>query len=291
MKKITNYIEARTVSIKNHPELSEEWIKQLIIQNPSILGLGTLEVGDVERQQSSGGRLDLLLKDLEANRRYEVEIQLGKTDETHIIRTIEYWDLERKRYPHIDHCAVIIAEEITSRFFNVISLFNQHIPIIAIKMTAVEVGSNFTVTFTKVLDEVDFAYEEEDSTERIDTDRKFWTAKSSEALMNGVDTIFKLTSDFAVGYELSYKRHFIGTKISGRPHNFIHLVPQRGQLKVCLKMPRSTEIDDLLSKSNLPEFNYNPHYKRYEIGFGETDLKNDTLLGEIKEFMRLSFNR
>jgi hypothetical protein len=62
------------------------------------------------------GRLDLLLQDVDTNRRYEVEIQLGKTDESHIIRTIEYWDIERKRYPQYDHCAVIIAEDITSRF-------------------------------------------------------------------------------------------------------------------------------------------------------------------------------
>ena len=49
--------------------------------------------------------------------------QLGKTDESHIIRTIEYWDIERKRYPQYDHTAVIVAEEITSRFLNVIGLF------------------------------------------------------------------------------------------------------------------------------------------------------------------------
>lgn len=64
-------------------------------------------------------------------------IQLGKTDESHIIRTIEYWDLERKRYPQYDHTAVIVAEEITSRFLNVISLFNRNIPLVAIQMQAI----------------------------------------------------------------------------------------------------------------------------------------------------------
>ena len=42
-------------------------------------------------------------------RRYEVEVQLGPTDEAHIIRTIEYWDIERNRYPQYEHCAVLIA--------------------------------------------------------------------------------------------------------------------------------------------------------------------------------------
>ena len=55
--------------------------------------------------------------------RYEVELQCA-TDETHIIRTIEYWDIERRRFPEYDHVAVIVVEEITARFFNVIGLFN-----------------------------------------------------------------------------------------------------------------------------------------------------------------------
>ena len=54
---------------------------------------------------------------------YEIEIQLGATDPRHIIRTIEYWDTEKKRYPQYDYCAVIVVEEITGRFMNVISFF------------------------------------------------------------------------------------------------------------------------------------------------------------------------
>ena len=30
-------------------------------------------------------------------------------DESHIIRTIEYWDIERRRYPQYEHVAVIVA--------------------------------------------------------------------------------------------------------------------------------------------------------------------------------------
>ena len=96
--------------------------------------------------------MDILLQDPEINKRYEVEIQLGKTDESHIIRTIEYWDIERKRYPQYEHCAVIIAEEITSRFLNVIGLFNGNIPLIAIQLTTYKNGDEYFLTFNKVLD-------------------------------------------------------------------------------------------------------------------------------------------
>lgn len=76
-------------------------------------------------------RGNLLLSDPDTHTRYEVEIQLGATDESHIIRAIEYWDIEKSRYPQYEHVAVIVADDITSRFLNVINLFNKAIPLIA----------------------------------------------------------------------------------------------------------------------------------------------------------------
>src|SRR5713226_5545646 len=147
------YTPHERFSLRNHPEFNEKWVQDLIANDPSILGLGDLVLRDKERIQPRAGRLDLLLQDPETNRRYEVEVQLGPTDETHIIRTIEYWDIERKRYPQYDHCAVIVAEEITGRFLNVISLFNGFIPVIALRMQAIAVGDSIGLIFTKVLDE------------------------------------------------------------------------------------------------------------------------------------------
>ncbi|PSJ23907.1 hypothetical protein B7P34_36250, partial [Streptosporangium nondiastaticum] len=124
--------------MKTHPSFTEKWLQERIIDDVTLLGLGIsdLDVKDVERRQPGAGRLDLLLFDPDTNTRYEVEIQLGPTDESHIIRTLEYWDNERRRFPQYDHVAVIVAEEITGRFLNVISLFNQSIPLIAIQMSA-----------------------------------------------------------------------------------------------------------------------------------------------------------
>ena len=82
---------------------------------------------------------------------------LGSTDESHIIRTIEYWDVERKRYPQYDHYAVIVAEDITSRFLNVIGLFNGFIPLIALQMIALKFGDQITLAFTKVVDAMRWA--------------------------------------------------------------------------------------------------------------------------------------
>jgi len=113
--------------------------------------LGDLKGIGTEVRQSPGGRLDLLLADLQAEVIYEVEVMLGSTDESHIVRTIEYWDIESRRRPNKEHRAVIVAEDITSRFFNVISLLSRSIPIIAIKLDVLEVDGKFTISFTKVL--------------------------------------------------------------------------------------------------------------------------------------------
>ena len=88
-----DYVKFERISLKNDPELNERWVQERIAADPSILGLGDVVVKDKERIQPRAGRLDILLQDAETNLRYEVEIQLGSTDESHIIRTIEYWDI------------------------------------------------------------------------------------------------------------------------------------------------------------------------------------------------------
>src|SRR6266403_3277635 len=109
------FVKHERIWLKDHPELNEKWVQERIAEDTSILGLGDLVLKDKERTQPRAGRLDLLLQDVDTDRRYEVEVQLGRTDESHIIRAIEYWDIERKRYPQYDHCGVIVAEDITSR--------------------------------------------------------------------------------------------------------------------------------------------------------------------------------
>jgi hypothetical protein len=88
---------AYAYTLKTPPELNERWVQDRISEDPAISGLGDVVVKDKERIRPRARRLDLLFQDADSSRRYEVEIQLGSTDESHIIRTIEYWDIERKR--------------------------------------------------------------------------------------------------------------------------------------------------------------------------------------------------
>jgi hypothetical protein len=91
------YERLTKLSIRDHPELSERWVQERIAEDPSILGLGDVILKDKERIQPRAGRLDLLLQEVEDNRRYEVEIQLGKTDESHTTSSTSGWRKKASR--------------------------------------------------------------------------------------------------------------------------------------------------------------------------------------------------
>ena len=179
-------VNLESVSLSS-ANVTEKMVQKQIADDPSILGLGDLELIDKERIQPHAGRLDLLLRETEILKRYEVELQLGATDESHVIRTIEYWDLERKRYPQYEHTAVIIAEAITSRFLNVIQLFNGNIPLVALKMAAFKVGDAVALTFVKVLDEMTYGLVDADEPKAELTDRGAWESKASPQTLAETD--------------------------------------------------------------------------------------------------------
>ncbi len=234
------YAKYLPVSLKDHPELSETWVQDRIAEDPSIMGLGDLILKDRERVQPRAGRLDLLLQDSDLGHRYEVEIQLGKTDESHIIRTLEYWDIERKRYPQYEHTAVIVAEDITGRFLNVISLFNGFIPLVAIQMNAIKIGSTtMSLVFTKVLDQMTLGLVDEDE-EQEPTDRHFWeTKRGTKATVAMADSLLELIHKFDPAIELNYVKHYIGVQKGGRSNNFVDFRPQKNGLRVGIRLPKN----------------------------------------------------
>lgn len=72
------YVKHKAVSLKAHHSFNEKWLCARIAEDTSILGLGDLDVKDLERVQPRAGRLDMLLSDPETNTRYELEVQLGR---------------------------------------------------------------------------------------------------------------------------------------------------------------------------------------------------------------------
>lgn len=261
------------IDLKNHPHYTEKIVQEMIAADPTIIGLGDLVIKDKERIQPRAGRLDLLMQDSETNRRYEIELQLGRTDEAHIIRTIEYWDIERRRYPQYDHCAVLIAEDITSRFLNVISLFNGHIPIIAIQMNAVKVGDEIGLVFTKVLDEMPLGLLDEDEEVAEVTDRDYWIKRGTQATVKMADEVLEMITGFAPGHTLKYNKFYIGLAKDGQPNNFVIFRPKKNNLRIELALPRSATTDEIVAQADLDEMGYDARWSRYRIRLDKGDIK------------------
>lgn len=281
---------AETLSLKSHPEITEKWVQDLIADDPSILGLGDLELRQKERIQPRAGRLDLLLQDPVTKRRYEVELQLGATDETHIIRTIEYWDIERKRYPQYDHCAVLIAEDITSRFLSVISLFNGSIPLVAIQLRALRVAGKLTLVFTKVFDELTRGLVDEDEeAEASPADRAYWETKASKSTLTGVDDLMKIVKSFNENLEPKYNKYYIGIGKDGSPFNFVSFRPKKSSITLEIKLPQSDDIDEKIEQAGLVQLVYNAQWGLYQLRLTLADVKSKKDV--LSELMRLAYER
>lgn len=263
--------KAQVISLKAHSVYNEKWLQQLLAEDPGLLGLGELTVKDVERRQPRAGRLDLLLSDPETHTRYEVEIQLGATDEAHIIRTIEYWDIEKSRYPQYEHVAVIVAEDITSRFLNVINLFNKAIPLIAIQMQALEVGGLLTLNATTVFDLMRLATDEEDEPGQA-TDRSYWVQRGSPSTVATADSVLELIGEVAPGMELKYNKHYIGLAKDGVADNFIAFRARREHLIAEFRIARTDEVTAMLDDSSLDRLEYDKRWGRYRVRLTSKDV-------------------
>lgn len=279
------FIRSERISMKLHPQLNEKWVQELIANDPAILGLGDLVLRDKERIQPRAGRLDLLLQDPDTKRRYEVEIQLGATDEAHIIRTIEYWDIERKRYPQYEHCAVLIAEDVTSRFLNVVSLFNGTIPLIALQMQALKVGEYTTLVFTKVMDELlRGVVDEDEDAEAAPTDRAYWEKRGSKATVKLADDLLTIAREVEPSVELKYNKFYIGLYKDGQAFNFVLFRPKKNWINFEFKLPRSGETDAKLEQAGIETLEYANRWGSYRISLREPDIaKNRVLLKELME--------
>lgn len=268
-----NYAKPERVSLKGHSELNERWLQERIAEDPSILGLGDLILKDKERPQPRAGRLDLLLQDAESSRRYEVEVQLGATDEAHIVRTIEYWDIERKRYPQYDHTAVLVAEDITSRFLNVIGLFNGFIPLVAIQLNAVRLGETVSLVFTTVLDAVKLGPVDEDEEVQAVTDRAYWEQRASRATLAMTDELVEVVRALDAQLEPKYNKFYIGLAKRGQPSNFVIFRPKKDWVRAEVRLPQSDEIQNRLDSSGLDIMDYDSRWGRYRIRLAAGDVK------------------
>ena len=247
---MSNEIEiAQPLSIRE-AGFDEYWLQNQIFENPACLGLGELEALAKERQQSAG-RLDILLKDPADDSMYEVEVMLGETDETHIVRTIEYWDNEKRKWPQRQHVAVLVAENINSRFFNIIHLFSHAIPIIAIRVSVLAINDHKGLFFTKVLD----TYEEIDDGSSLDDknyNREYWN-KRAKWTLDAADSLLNVTGGTFGKATLNYLKSYVAITVGGYNYMWLHKrTLHKSLLGFRMEQTLQGEATSLLDAKNIP---------------------------------------
>jgi len=264
----------------------EYWLQDIIYANPEKLGLGNLIAIRKEKTQSSGGRLDILLKDSADNTMYEVEVMLGETDPSHIIRSIEYWDNEKRKYPQRQHFAVLIAESFDRRYFNVIQLLSLTVPMIAIQADLLEVGSDKILNFTKILDVYVEQEEEEESKQVTETT---WSEKAEWTLETAKKHL-EILSEIEKNIELKFTQSYVSIVINGKNY-YMYDKRTKPNSVVWFNVKEEEKVDaikKLLDEKNIV-YGYNK-YKDFSFTFDKNFLtKNQDLLKKIHEIKEKEF--
>jgi hypothetical protein len=235
---------------------------------------------DRERRQDKAGRLDFLLSDPDENRRYEVEIMLGQTDESHIIRTIEYWDIERRRYPSYDHCAVLIAEDVTARFLNILSLLAGTVPLVVIQLNALQVGDQIVLDFVRVLDQTSLRRDDETEASLVTTDRSYWVSRSGPQMIQVTEQLLEIINEKAsAAQQLNFNRHYVGLTDGMRSRNFVYFRPRKQFVHMLAEIPDMPDWVERFENVGLPAAT---DRGRLRITIAPKDLKShEDLIREI----------
>ncbi len=257
----------------------EYWLQDIIYENPKILGLGDLVTVNKEKKQAHGGRLDILLKEPTENLMYEVEIMLGETDPSHIIRSIEYWDNEKRKYPQRQHFCVLIAESFDRRYFNVIQLMSLNIPMIAIQADLLEVNSERILNFSKIIDI--YIEPEEDEEDFKQVNESTWN-KDAPWTNSTAKELFNSLKENHNRINLRYTQSYISINIEGKNAYWLcKRMKPTSALFFSVKDDEKAEAIKKKFEEKSIDYTYN-RYKEFMLNIDLKSLKNNLeLLNEV----------
>lgn len=175
------------------------------------------------------------------------------------------------RFPQYDHAAVIIAEDITSRFLNIIGLFNGFIPLIAIQINAIKYEENVSLICTTVLDQMTLGLEEEEEQEVAD--RSYWEKRGTASTVAMADDLLDIIKLFDPSFELKYNKFYIGLAKEGQPNNFAIFRPQKNGLRLEVRLKKAEQIEEKFNDLGLDLMDYDVKWGRYRIRLVIDDIK------------------
>lgn len=200
-----------------------------------------------------------------------------------MIRTMQYWGIERKRHPQYDHTAILIAEDITSRLLNVISLLNGTIPIMALQVSAIETSEGIGLLFTKVLDTTAYnGVASEDESIGDSANRQYWENEKANPETTAIaDDVLSIAQTINPDITMNYLRRYISFSLNGYSKIFATCTPLRSNTTLGIRLPQTSEADELLANSNLDLLEYHKR-KGYRIKVNKESLEaNRTMITDL----------
>ena len=283
------YIEHENFSLKDSP-INECRIADIIENDPSKIGLGECEI--IRRERHQGNRvLDFLIQQEDEDIRYEVELQLGKADYSHICRSILYWSREKRKTPQYQHFPVLIAEEISQKHLELISHINA--PMIVIKMQGNIINNkDYILDFDILLDgresyPMSDEYEEDKSS--VTVDEEYWKKKGCPATTDLLGKVFQIITDINPNFEKNWKKHHIGLKDNnGSPKNFVSFKTRKEFLTLEIKVERDKKFDEIKEENDLNMI-YKAKHKRYILKLKSKDFEDNK--ENIRYFIQVAHDR
>lgn len=288
-------MDTKEISVKDHASLREKNIQDIIAKKPSVLGIGNLTLVGKEVIQKDGGKPDLLFRTDDSKKIYEVEIQLGKLDGLHLIKTVGYWINERKKTPQYKHCAVLIAEVITEEMRDIIELCMGNVSIIILKMTAYEhdnkivdlklekVYENMCAVIYNNGSALKYEFDYEPFEER---DRQYWEKKVSKETLTVADNIYIFLKENDPAIEMYYTKDYIGfRREETKGFVFIEIKKRTLTLKLVLKQSNDNETE--IKKADFKLRKYQEKGRVYPITITENDLKNKD--PALKKLLKMTY--
>jgi hypothetical protein len=221
------YVKFDRVLLKNHPQFTDRWVQDRIAEDPALLGLGDVILKDKERIQPRAGRLDLLCRE-----RTQIDVTRSRsssdqpTSRTSSARSST--GILNGSGIHSTNIRLSSLPRTSPRgFLNVISLFNGQIPLIAMQMSAFQIGDSIGLVFTKVVDQLNLGLIDEDEDTHEVTDRSYWEARGSHKTVAMADTMLELVRKLDPRFELKYNKFYIGLAKNGEPNNFMIFRPAK----------------------------------------------------------------
>jgi hypothetical protein len=146
----------------------------------------------------------------------------------------------------------LIAEDVTSRFLNVIQLFSGSVPIIAIQVNCNKIGETAAVTFIKLIDSRTLRRDDRLDAKAKSADRNTWLSYVGPKIMAIADEcLATINSSAGRKRELNYNKQFVGLTDNGRPDNFVYFLPRKSLMRVCANLSPVDPWVKRLQESNL----------------------------------------